>query len=335
MIISFNPIVFALGPLAVRWSGLLALLGLGLAIGLSLRALDRAQSDGAKLGRQRALDALAWALPAGLLCARLLHVLEYWDFYLTRAGELWQLNLDGLSLWGGLLGGLAIGAARLKRDPLKRRRILDTIVPYVALGIAVGRVGMFLDGHGQGLPSNLRWATMYSNPLAASPDFSVARHPAQLYDALIVLALGGLVLGVPRRAPAGSRFAVFLVGYGVARLALGAVRLDPTFLFGLQIEQLLALVAVACGVVFGMRPLLGGVGRLSVRLFTRPGCHLCEQAQADLAALQRRVPHTVEIVDISGDPVLEQRYGERVPVVTVGEREYAAPLNRATLERAL
>ncbi len=251
MVVAINPVVLDLGPLAVRWFGLLALVGLGLAVWLSLRDLERHA-----LGRKQALDALAWGLPAGLLIGRLVHVLGWWDYYLTNSGAIWQLNVDGLSLWGGLLGGLLIAFARLKRDPVRRRRIFDIIAPNVGLGIAIGRVGAFLDGHGQGLPSDLPWATQYASRLAATPDFGVPRHPAQLYDALIALVLFLVLSRAPRELAAGSRLAAFLVLYGAARLMLGTVRLDPAFLFGLQIEQILALGAIGFGLVYGLLPVL-------------------------------------------------------------------------------
>jgi phosphatidylglycerol---prolipoprotein diacylglyceryl transferase len=251
VILPINPVLVAFGPLAVRWFGLLALLGLGLAVWLSLRDLERA-----RLSPRVALDALAWALPIGLLVGRLVYVLGWWDYYLMHAAELGQLDVADLSLWGGLLGGMAIAAARLKRDPLRRRRIFDVVAPNAALGIAVGRLGAFLDGHGQGLPSALPWATMYASPRAASPDFGVPRHPAQLYDALVALALFAVLRSLPRGLPAGVRVAGFLMLYGTAGVGLGAVRIDPAFLFGLQIEQLLAIGAAAFGLFYGVRPLL-------------------------------------------------------------------------------
>jgi phosphatidylglycerol:prolipoprotein diacylglycerol transferase len=251
VVVTINPVVLEFGPLAVRWFGLLALVGLGLAVSLSLRDLGRLG-----LGRQQALAALAWGLPAGLLVGHLVHVLGWWDYYLTTSGAIWQLNLDSLSLWGALLGGLLLASARLKHDLPRRRRIFDVIAPNAGLGIAIGRLGAFLDGHGQGLPSDLPWATQYASRLAATPDFGVPRHPAQVYDALIALALFVALSRAPPGLPAGSRLAAFLVLYGVGRVVLGSVRLDPAFLFGLQLEQILALGAIGFGLVYGLRPLV-------------------------------------------------------------------------------
>jgi Glutaredoxin-like domain (DUF836) len=72
-----------------------------------------------------------------------------------------------------------------------------------------------------------------------------------------------------------------------------------------------------------------------LKLFTRPDCHLCADAIAELDRLRRRYPHDLDLVDITADPALQSKYGERIPVVHVGEREYSAPLTRAVLERAL
>lgn len=74
---------------------------------------------------------------------------------------------------------------------------------------------------------------------------------------------------------------------------------------------------------------------VAVTLYTRPGCHLCETAEADLGRLQKQLPHTLEVVDISQNAELESRYGERIPVLLAGGHEYAAPLSQTVLEGAL
>jgi len=71
-----------------------------------------------------------------------------------------------------------------------------------------------------------------------------------------------------------------------------------------------------------------------VTLYARPGCHLCEQAEADLARLQSRYPHKLRIVDITRDEDLVARYGETIPVLVIQQREYTAPLWPETIERA-
>src|SRR5438132_4634698 len=72
-----------------------------------------------------------------------------------------------------------------------------------------------------------------------------------------------------------------------------------------------------------------------LKLYTKPGCHLCEQVEADLARLRSRHPHSLELVDITLDAELMRRYGERIPVLVVGDREYGAPLPAAAIERVL
>ena len=328
MIISLDPVLVAAGPLVVRWGNLLALVGLALGIWLMLR---RARALG--IARQPILRALAWAIPAGVLTARLVHLLGWWDYYLTRPVDIWRLSPDGLSLWGGLVGGGLVAAASLRHAPERRARILDAAAPGVALGIAVGRLGMFLDGAGQGLPSDLPWATRYSSPFSATPDFGVPRHPAQLYDGLFALGMFLLLELLWRgRLAHGRRLWLFMVLYGLARVALGLVRLDPPFLLGLQIEQLIALGCVAVGVL-QLRP--RPRERMALTLFSKPDCHLCADAQAELRRLNKRYPHQLKTVDITQDPALLARYGERIPVLIVQGREYAAPLSAAVLERAL
>ncbi len=70
---------------------------------------------------------------------------------------------------------------------------------------------------------------------------------------------------------------------------------------------------------------------MSLRLFSKPGCHLCEDAERQL----RQRGYRVELVDITLDAELMRRYGERIPVLEVDGREFDAPLTRQVLDRAL
>jgi len=243
IVIPFEPLVVPVGPLAMRMFGLLALVGLGAAIWLTLRQLDGA--DG-----RAALRALAWALPVGVVAARLADILTWWDFYLLHSQDLLRLSPDALALWGGLVGGGLVASAALRHDPARRARIFNAAAPAVAMGIAIGRLGQFLDGYGQGIPSSLIWATQYSSRLMAAPDFGVPRHPVQIYDALITLALCCVLW----RMRLAWRAATFLIAYSTVSLALAPLRLEPAFLLGIQIEQLLAAAVFVTGVRLVLRP---------------------------------------------------------------------------------
>jgi hypothetical protein len=72
-----------------------------------------------------------------------------------------------------------------------------------------------------------------------------------------------------------------------------------------------------------------------VVLYMKPGCHLCEQAEADLARLRARQPHTLLLVDITSDAELMERYGLRIPVLAAAGYEYDAPLDATLVGHAL
>ncbi|HEY3058149.1 MAG TPA: prolipoprotein diacylglyceryl transferase family protein [Chloroflexota bacterium] len=237
IVIPFDPLVVHVGPWAVRLFGVLAVAGLGAASWFTLRQLD--DND-----RRRALRAIAWAIPVGVLSARAADILTWWDYYLLHLQDLPRLSPDGLLLWGGLVGGGLVASAALRHDPARRARIFNAAAPGVALGIAIGRFGQLLDGFGQGLPSSLVWATQYSSRLMATPDFGVPRHPVQIYDGLIAL---GLYFALRQLRPEW-RAATFLIAYAAAGLALAPLKIEPPFLFGLRIEQLLAAATLGTGV---------------------------------------------------------------------------------------
>jgi glutaredoxin len=74
---------------------------------------------------------------------------------------------------------------------------------------------------------------------------------------------------------------------------------------------------------------------MKARLLSKPGCHLCEDAERMLERLRKRYPHELELVDITTSSEMLQRYGERIPVLQLDGREYAAPLDERVLEQAL
>lgn len=254
ILIGIEPVVLKLGSVTVRWFGICLVLALISGLGLT-----------AWRGRRQhvpfweTLDIGSWALLAGLVGARLLHVIEHWEFYFTRPAAVIDLSSGGFNIWGGWLAGAAVvwRLARRRSSP-ELARLADAAAPALLVAEMIGRVGCFLNGDGQGIPSDLPWATLYASSNAMTPDFGIPRHPAQLYQALADALALGIVLAVARWRPEpGVQFRLAATLYGLSRLVIGAVRTDPIFAVGLQLGQLIGLAVAALASASLLRAVAG------------------------------------------------------------------------------
>lgn len=215
---NIDPVAIALGPVAIHWYGLMYMFGFGAAWWLSVRKASR----GGAIQAAQVEDLIFYGAMGVVLGGRFGYVLFYnVDRFLED--PLWLLRIweGGMSFHGGLLGviaALALFARQRKLDPFT---VYDFIAPVVPIGLGLGRLGNFIGQELWGRASDVPWAMVFPNdPL------QVARHPSQLYQAL----LEGLCLFIilylysrkPRPAPAVG--GLFLTGYAVFRFTVEFVR---------------------------------------------------------------------------------------------------------------
>lgn len=248
----FDPIAFSLGPVAVRWYGLMyliAFVGFFLLGRLRLRDPQHAQASGLDV---RALEDLLFHGVLGVvLGGRLGYVLFYKPAYY------WQHPLEALAIWqggmsfhGGLIGVILALAWFCRRRGLRFLAVTDFVAPLVPLGLAAGRMGNFINGELWGRPSQLPWAMVF--PQAGD---SVTRHPSQLYqfagEGLLLLAVLWLVSRRPRAL--GQVSGLFLLGYALFRFLAEFARQPDAFmgfpLPGLTMGQLLCVPMAAAGLL--------------------------------------------------------------------------------------
>lgn len=208
-----DPVAIEIGPLQLRWYGLMYLLGFALAW---ILARVRAKRPGSGWSSQELPDLIALCALGLILGARIGYVLFYEPWILWQEPlflfKIWQ---GGMSFHGGLLGVLLCFYIYARKTSRKFFQVADFVAPLAPLGLAAGRIGNFLNAELWGRPSDLPWAMVFPDP-AAGP---VPRHPSQLYQA----ALEGLVLFIllwsfsarprPRMAVSG----MFALGYGCLR----------------------------------------------------------------------------------------------------------------------
>jgi phosphatidylglycerol---prolipoprotein diacylglyceryl transferase len=247
---NINPIAFHLGPLSIHWYGVTYLAGFAVAWWLARR---RAAKPGSSWSGSDVDDFLFYAMLGVILGGRIGYVLFY-GLPLWRADWLYPFKIweGGMSFHGGLLGVTAAVVIYAWQHGRHIGDVLDFTAPLPGIGLFCGRIGNFINGELWGRPTNVPWAMLVPNANGGPP---IARHPSQLYEAL----LEGLVLFTivwvytsrprPRFAPTG----LFLVCYSMARIAVEFFR-EPDVGIGyiafgwLTMGQLLSLPMLLLGV---------------------------------------------------------------------------------------
>ena len=243
---NIDPIAFSVGPLAVRWYGLMYLLGFGAAWWLGIRRIRLGQ---APVTREQFDDLVFLAVLGVILGGRLGYVLFYKPgHYFAHPLEIFYVWQGGMSFHGGLLGVMLAMAFATWKHRVDYLRLMDFVAPLCPLGFAAGRMGNFINGELWGRVTDVPWGMVFRN---AGPD---PRHPSQLYqfagEGLLLFFILWWFSSKPR--PRGRVSALFLMGYGALRFLAEFAREPDAFLgflaFGLTMGQWLCLPMIAGGV---------------------------------------------------------------------------------------
>ncbi|MEO3879898.1 prolipoprotein diacylglyceryl transferase [Rheinheimera fenheensis] len=241
-----DPVIFSLGPVSLRWYGLMYLIAFALAWFLANRA---AKKPGSGWTEQQVSDLLFIGFLGVILGGRIGYVLFYqFELFLAEPLYLFKIWTGGMSFHGGLLGVLLAMAWFAKRNNKAYLVLGDFVAPLIPLGLAAGRLGNFINAELWGRPTDVPWAVLFPG---AGP---LPRHPSQLYEfALEGIVLFGLIMLYRRfNPPAGSLGGLFLAGYGSARFFVEFYREPDAHLgllsAGMSMGQWLSLPMIIAGI---------------------------------------------------------------------------------------
>jgi phosphatidylglycerol:prolipoprotein diacylglycerol transferase len=271
----FDPVAIHLGPLAVRWYGLMYLVGFVLFV---VFGKIRARQNLLTGWHPRDVDdMLFYGVFGVILGGRLGYILFYKPmYYLAHPMETLAIWQGGMSFHGGFLGVLIALFVYARVRHKRWLDVTDFVAPLIPLGLAFGRLGNFINGElwGRVTDPGARWAVLF--PQAADEDKAwmaahaqqalaralsdvyertgmLPRHPSQLYEAgLEGLALFALLwLYARHRRPLGAVSGLFLVGYGAFRFIVEFAREPDNFLgllaLGWSMGQWLSLPMIVAG----------------------------------------------------------------------------------------
>ena len=253
-----GPLIFQLGPFALRWYGLL--IAMAVLLGLQLAS---------RLGRRQGIepglisDLLPFMVLGAIIGARIYYVALEWRQYSDRWVEILAIWHGGIAIHGALIGGslATILFCRWRQQPFWP--LLDVLAPAVALGQAIGRWGNFFNSEAFGLPTDVPWKLQVAMPYRP-PEFinNSTFHPTFLYESIWNLAVCTLLLLLFRLAGQGkinlrpgALSCVYLMAYSSGRVWIEALRLDPLCLFsqppfcsgGLRMAQLMSVLLIVLG----------------------------------------------------------------------------------------
>ncbi len=209
------------GPFELRAYGIMIAFGVLAAVWLGQRRWA------ARRGDTELISSLAmWAVPAGLVGARLYHVVTDWRFDEGWA-EPFKLWEGGLGIPGGMAAGILVGLWYLRAQGVAVAGVLDSVAPALPLAQAIGRVGNWFNQELFGRPTDLPWA-LRIDPDHRPPEYidEPAFHPTFLYEGLWNMGLVLVIVWLDRRRVIrpGGLIAVWLLGYALGRLWIETVR---------------------------------------------------------------------------------------------------------------
>ena len=253
------PTGFQLGPLYIRFYGIILMLG-------AVAAAFLAEREARRRGQNSEIvwDGLIWVLIGGILGARIWHILTpppsmmeagfTTRYYLTHPLDMLAIWHGGLGIPGAVIGGVLALYLFSRRKNLEFVLWLDIAAPALALGQAIGRWGNFVNQELYGAPTNLPWK-IFIEPQYRLPGFQdqAYYHPLFLYESLWCLGIMIFLLWIGGRKAdwliTGDIFLFYLILYPIGRFLLEFLRLDASQIAGINANQtfmaIVGLTAVA------------------------------------------------------------------------------------------
>ncbi len=239
-----HPILVQIGPLTIRYYGLMYVIAIAVGFLLLVREVRR---KGLPLSTENLLDLLLWTVPVAVIGARIYYVAFHWDYYGAHPVDIVKIWEGGLAIHGGVLAGIAVVFfyARAKKAPFWA--LTDALVPSLILGQAIGRIGNLMNGDAFGTPTTLPWGIRFPPESPAGMAYpGQATHPSMIYEMLLNLAIFAILWwgGRKRGHNDGFATAMYFILYALARSLVSFTRGDSLWLGPIRAAHVISIFFV-------------------------------------------------------------------------------------------
>ncbi len=230
--------VWYLGPLPLRAYGWLIALGMIVAVIITRKRYAARGGD-----PELVFDVAMWAIPIGIIGARLYHVTTSWQGYFGAHGNPWDVMKiweGGIGIWGGVAFGFLGGWIALKRRGMRIGPFVDSIAPALLIAQAIGRLGNWFNQELFGAPTTLPWGLeIDAAHTPAGYAIGTLFHPTFLYELLWNLTMAIILILLDRRVrfAGGQVMLCYIMMYTAGRVWIEMLRIDTAnTLFGLRVN---------------------------------------------------------------------------------------------------
>lgn len=242
--IGLNPVIGQLGPITLRWYGLM--IGIGIAVGLWI---DAREADRTGFGRETVYSLATWLIIFGIIGGRLYYVVQNnFGYFLTHPQYILATWDGGMAFYGTIVAGFITILVFARRRHLQFWSLLDTLVVGLPLGQAFGRIGNIVNGDIVGYPTNSWFAFIYTNPHAfIAPQYlNKPVFPANLVELFLSLLVFATIWILRTRVNVpGLLTVLYIIAYSITQFFVFFWRANSITALGLKQAQLTAIVAIA------------------------------------------------------------------------------------------
>ncbi|HGZ8416475.1 TPA: prolipoprotein diacylglyceryl transferase [Staphylococcus aureus] len=238
-----DPVAFNLGPLSVRWYGIIIAVGILLGYFVAQRALVKAG-----LHKDTLVDIIFYSALFGFIAARIYFVIFQWPYYAENPSEIIKIWHGGIAIHGGLIGGFIAGVIVCKVKNLNPFQIGDIVAPSIILAQGIGRWGNFMNHEAHGGPVSRAFLEQLHLPNLIIENMYINGqyyHPTFLYESIWDVAGFIILVNIRKHLKLGETFFLYLTWYSIGRFFIEGLRTDSLMLTSnIRVAQLVSILLI-------------------------------------------------------------------------------------------